>query len=335
MVRVEIDRDSGFCFGVVYAISIAEAYLKQKGTLYCLGDLVHNDMEIKRLEKMGLRIIHHADLSRLKDVDVLVRAHGEPAETYRIAQQNRLRLIDASCPIVLKLQNRIREAASSALPNAQFVIYGKATHPELIGLRSQVPAHITCLIVEKEADLDSIDYTRPIYLFSQTTMNLRNFYALAEVIRERARQHNNPHVFVYDTICRQVSNREEKLRRFARQHDVILFVAGRKSSNGRVLYEVCRQENPATYYVVDPAEVRREWLVGAQSIGICGATSTPQWLMEQTREYVLQLVGGAVRDAQAESQARSKSSCSCRGGSEGAVRPCVDCGCSVQSSTSC
>ncbi len=330
---MEIDRDSGFCFGVVYAISIAEEYLKQNGSLYCLGDLVHNDMEIKRLEKMGLRVIQHADLQHLQNVDVLVRAHGEPAETYRIAQRNRLRLIDASCPIVLKLQNRIREAASTAMPNAQFVIYGKATHPELIGLRSQVPSHITCLIIEKESDLETIDYMRPIYLFSQTTMNLQKFYAIAEEIQRRARAQNNPHVFVYDTICRQVSNREEKLRRFARQHDVILFVAGRKSSNGRVLYEVCRQENPATYYVVEPAEVRREWLAGAQSIGICGATSTPQWLMEQTREYVLKLVGGAVRDEHAESQG-SEASRSRRDLSEGAVRQCTDCGCATSTTTS-
>ncbi len=289
-VKVEISPDSGFCFGVVYAIGLAEEWLEKDGELYCLGDLVHNDMEIQRLKNKGLKIISREDLKKIKNAKVLIRAHGEPTETYSIALKNNIQLIDASCPIVLKIQNRIREAVNEAPPQSQIVIFGKRDHPEVIGLSSQVPQHMACIIIQSEKELSKIDFSKPIYLFSQTTKDLHKYYAIAEKVKQIALQHGNKHVRIYDTICRQVANRESKLREFARNYDVIIFVAGKKSSNGRVLFELCKSVNPNTYFVSTPQEVKKEWIQNATKIGICGATSTPWWLMEYVKKQVLNML---------------------------------------------
>lgn len=277
-IRIEIDPKSGFCFGVVYAVRMAEEFLEEYSTLYCLGDIVHNDEEVKRLSKKGLKIIRREDLNHLQDVPVLIRAHGEPPETYELALKNRIRLIDASCPVVLKLQNRIRLAAERS--DAQIVIYGKEGHPEVIGLMGQTKNQ--AILITSEEDLDKIDFHKPIILFSQTTKSTLKFYKIVEKIKQKAQNE----VIVNDTICRQVSNREPQLRQFANQYDIILFVAGKKSSNGRALYEVCRSVNPRSYFISSCDEIDLSWFQGVQSIGICGATSTPQWLMEKVKHYL-------------------------------------------------
>jgi len=279
-IRIEIDPKSGFCFGVVYAVKMAEEFLKEASTLYCLGDIVHNDEEVRRLKAMGLQTISREELKSLRNVTVLIRAHGEPPETYELASKNQIRLVDASCPVVLKLQNRIRLAAEN--PDAQIVIYGKPDHPEMIGLLGQTQNR--AIVITSEEDLDQLDYNRPIILFSQTTKSTAKFYQIANQIKARARNE----VVVNDTICRQVSNREPQLQQFASRYDVILFVAGKKSSNGKVLYEVCRSVNPRSYFISSVQEIDFGWFEGAQSIGICGATSTPQWLMEEVKRYLEQ-----------------------------------------------
>lgn len=273
---VEIDPQSGFCFGVVYAIEMAEDFLDEHGSLYCLGDIVHNDREVARLQAKGLKIITHDDLQHLHDTTVLIRAHGEPPSTYELAIRNRITLVDASCPVVLKLQNRVRKAYDDA---EQIVIYGKHGHAEVNGLVGQTHGEATVVMTPEE--LDGLDLSRPIALFSQTTKSTASFYALAQELRNRGAT-----VEANDTICRQVSNREPQLARFAPQHDVVVFVAGKKSSNGKVLFEVCRSVNPNTYFVSDASELDPAWFVGAQRVGICGATSTPQWLMEDVKQAV-------------------------------------------------
>jgi 4-hydroxy-3-methylbut-2-enyl diphosphate reductase len=270
-MKVEIDQNSGFCFGVVYAIEMAEDYLDERGALYCLGDIVHNDKEVQRLENKGLRIIDHEDLKELRDTTVLIRAHGEPPETYRTALENNIELIDASCPVVLKLQNRVRNAYEE---DAQIVIYGKPGHAEVNGLIGQT--HQEAIIVTKEEDLDKIDFGRPISLFSQTTKSTEGFYKIKSLIAERSNSFK-----ANDTICRQVSNRDPQLRIFATQYDVIIFVSGKKSSNGKVLYEVCKSVNPKSYFISEEAELEPYWFHNCASVGICGATSTPMWLMEK------------------------------------------------------
>ncbi|MCX7906516.1 MAG: 4-hydroxy-3-methylbut-2-enyl diphosphate reductase [Bacteroidetes bacterium] len=275
-MRITIDPESGFCFGVEYAVAVAEALLESEGVLYCLGDIVHNDEEVKRLRQKGLRTITHEELRRLRGVPVLIRAHGEPPETYEIARQNELTLIDASCPVVLKLQNRVKQAHDAGY---QVVIYGKPEHPEVRGLVGQTQGE--ALVISSEAELERIDWSRPIALFSQTTKSLDAFYRLKAAVEVR-----QPEARAFDTICRQVSNRDEHLAAFAREHDVILFVAGRKSSNGRTLYELCRAHNARTYFIENETELDPAWFEGAQSVGICGATSTPRWLMERVAEAV-------------------------------------------------
>ncbi len=276
MVRVEIDQNSGFCFGVVYAIEMAEEFLESKGTLYCLGDIVHNDMEVERLEKKGLKIIDHEDLKNIRDTTVLIRAHGEPPETYQIALQNNIELIDASCPVVLKLQHRVRMAHDR---KDTIVIYGKPGHAEVNGLIGQTGKE--AIVITEEADVDRLDYSKPVSLFSQTTKSTEKFYRIAALMAEKTEQ-----MKANDTICRQVSNREPDLKIFSRKFDIIIFVAGRKSSNGKVLYETCKSVNEKTYFVSEPQEIEMEWLQGASSVGICGATSTPMWLMEQTADFI-------------------------------------------------
>jgi 4-hydroxy-3-methylbut-2-en-1-yl diphosphate reductase len=277
---VEIDKQSGFCFGVVYAIQMAEDHLNEYGQLYCLGDIVHNDEEVQRLKNKGLEIINHDQLADLTDTTVLLRAHGEPPSTYQTAIQNNINLIDASCPVVLKLQNRVRKSVKD---DTQIVIYGKEGHAEVNGLVGQTNGE--AIVISGFDELDKIDFSRPIEFFSQTTKSTDTFYALKAEIEARATQYAKAN----DTICRQVSNREPELQQFAAQFDVVIFVAGKKSSNGKVLFQVCQKVNPQTYFVSAAHEVEPSWFANCQSVGICGATSTPMWLMEAVQSHIQQL----------------------------------------------
>ncbi len=280
-MEVTIDVNSGFCFGVVFAIQMAEDELNQSGSLYCLGDIVHNNMEVERLEAKGLKIINHEQFAQLSNTKVLIRAHGEPPETYRTAIENNIELIDASCPVVLKLQNRIRNGYEH-VGEGQIVVYGKEGHAEVNGLVGQTNGR--AIIVESVDDLDKLDYSKPIQFFSQTTQPTEGFRQMRAEIERRIAEAggDNPlQLESNDTLCRQVSNREPQLREFASAHDVILFVAGKKSSNGWVLYNVCKEVNPQTYFVSSWDEVNLEWFETESHIGICGATSTPMWLMEE------------------------------------------------------
>lgn len=279
MIQVTIDKHSGFCFGVVYAIQMAEEYLEQNGTLYCLGDIVHNDLEVNRLKAKGLQIIGHEDLEQIHDTAVLIRAHGEPPSTYQLALQNNIQLIDASCPVVLKLQNRVRTAFDE---QTQIIIYGKPGHAEVNGLIGQT--HNQAIVITCIEDLDKvpIDYSKPIQLFSQTTKSTAKFYEIKAEIEKRTQQAFKAN----DTICRQVSNREPQLAAFAKQFEVIIFVAGKKSSNGKVLFEVCKQHNPNTHFISEISELQPDWFRNIQTVGICGATSTPLWQMEQAKQWI-------------------------------------------------
>jgi len=284
-MQITIDRNSGFCFGVVYAIEMAEDELDESGELYCLGDIVHNDMEVDRLEKKGLTIIDHDQLKELNDCKVLIRAHGEPPETYKIAIENNIQLIDASCPVVLKLQNRVKSSFDKAVEkNGQVIILGKHGHAEVKGLIGQT--NNEAVVITSKEDLDLIDYNRPIHFYSQTTKSTELFYSLKEEIEQRAAEAGNDSVRSNDTICRQVINRAPQLREFAQDFDVIVFVAGKKSSNGKVLYGVCKEENEQSYFISTVEEINFDWFTNATSIGICGATSTPMWLMEKTADTI-------------------------------------------------
>ncbi len=284
MPAVEIDERSGFCFGVVTAIQKAESELDAAGSLYCLGDIVHNGSEVERLRRRGLRTISHADLEHLRGVKVLLRAHGEPPSTYATARRNGIEIIDATCPVVLKLQQRIKAAHDSGVP--QIVIYGQRGHAEVNGLVGQTDGR--AIVVEDAAGLDAIDFSRDIALYSQTTKSLEGFEHIAAEIR--ARLLPGARLTSYDTICRQVAGRVEHLRGFAASHSAVIFVAGAKSSNGRILYGHCREVNPATYLIAEPDQLQADWLRGADSIGICGATSTPRHLMEAVRARVFELL---------------------------------------------
>lgn len=275
-LKVTIDQSSGFCFGVVYAIEMAEEILDEQGYLYCLGDIVHNDEEVKRLEAKGLHIITHRDLHLLKDEKILIRAHGEPPETYRLALQNNLELIDASCPVILKLQNRVKNSYDR---QEHIYIYGKPGHAEVVGLLGQT--HGEAVVFQDISELNLSAMPRQITLYSQTTKSTDKFYEIQRLLRA-AGISVNPH----DTICRQVSNRDKLLQKFATHFEVILFVSGTKSSNGRVLYQVCKQQNAQTHFVSCREEVDITWFRTGDSVGICGATSTPMWLMEDVKNYV-------------------------------------------------
>jgi 4-hydroxy-3-methylbut-2-enyl diphosphate reductase len=287
-MNINIDANSGFCFGVVYAIQMAEDELEENGKLYCLGDIVHNNMEVDRLKSKGLEIINHEQLKELKDAKVLIRAHGEPPSTYLIAAQNNIELIDASCPVVLKLQNRVRSGFDATEESGgQLVIFGKEGHAEVNGLVGQTGGK--AIVVMTEADLDKIDYTKPIQLFSQTTKSTKGFMNLKKQIENRIIAAGGDDKLLFeanDTLCRQVSNREPQLKVFAQNHDVIVFVSGQKSSNGRVLFETCKAENEKSYFISEPSELNPAWFENAQNIGICGATSTPMWLMESIQENI-------------------------------------------------
>lgn len=277
---IEIDRDSGFCFGVTTAIRKAEEVLDREGALYCLGDIVHNAAEVERLRAKGLTTITHEQLLELHDVKVLLRAHGEPPSTYETARKNNIEIIDATCPVVLQLQRRIKSSYDK-YKSPLIIIYGKRGHAEVNGLVGQTEGN--AIVVQDPAELASIDLDRDIILYSQTTKSLDGFHNMVETIKSRKKQGS----FVwFDTICRQVSNRMEKIREFARNHDVVIFVAGTKSSNGKVLYSECRDVNPNTYMIAGPDELRPEWTRNVTSIGVCGATSTPHWLMEKVAEAI-------------------------------------------------
>lgn len=289
-MNVTIDEKSGFCFGVVYAIERAEEELKN-GTLYCLGDIVHNNAEVKRLEEKGLTTIDHEQFKKLKDTRVLIRAHGEPPETYRIAAKNNITLLDASCPVVLSLQNRIRKGQKkfdAAEKDGQVVIYGKHGHAEVVGLVGQTGGQ--GIVVSGEEDLDRIDYTKPVSLFSQTTKSKAAYKKISELIKSRmqkAQQTEDVDFKSYNSICGQVSSRDKELKVFARNKDVVVFVSGKKSSNGKVLYNVCKNENPRTHFITDTDEIKAEWFRPEDDIGICGATSTPRWLMEKAKAKII------------------------------------------------
>ncbi len=288
MIKVTIDKNSGYCFGVEYAIEMAEAELEDSKNLYCLGDIVHNDMEVKRLHQKGLQIISREDLQKLTDCKVLIRAHGEPPETYQIALKNNIELVDASCPVVLKLQNRIKNAYNDTVTQkkGQIVIYGKEGHAEIIGLNGQL--NNEGIIVSNEEDLDKIDFSKPIELFSQTTKSTEGFYHIKSKIEERIKNSNNTEQYfeANDSICRQVSNREPQLTIFSTQYDIILFVSGKKSSNGKALFEVCKKNNAQSYFIENETEIDVSWFQENSSVGICGATSTPNWLMQQVADFV-------------------------------------------------
>ena len=274
---------------MVNAIRKAEEELEKSGRLYCLGDIVHNNSEVTRLQEKGLITIDHDTFARLHDVKVLLRAHGEPPETYRIARENRIEIIDATCPVVLQLQRKIKQSYEQSDPEReQIVIYGKRGHAEVNGLVGQTDGH--AVVVEGVEDFDRLDFTKKIKLYSQTTKSVEG---LQSVVEEITRRSGGEPPEYHDTICRQVANRIPNIRNFAHQHDLILFVCGRKSSNGKVLYKECRLENPNTHLVGDVSEIDAAWLVGRESIGICGATSTPKWLMEEVARYVSESLDGS------------------------------------------
>jgi len=293
-MRIEIDDKSGFCFGVVRAISEAERALAESdGEVFSLGDIVHNRMEVQRLERAGLRTVTHDDMERLAGRALFIRAHGEPPTTYRRAAELGIRIIDATCPVVAKLQQRVvRAHEQMRRVGGQVVILGKRGHAEVAGLTGQVERKT--IVIENEDDLRMIDFSRPVHFLSQTTQSISLFESLGRRMKELAADPGA--VNIDDTICRQVSNREEHLREFAGRFDTVIFVCGRKSSNGRVLFEVCRAANPHTYNIEEAPELRPEWFAGAESVGICGATSTPGWLMRS----VAGAVAGICGDAQAE-----------------------------------
>lgn len=285
-MQIEIDKGSGFCFGVTTAIKKAEEELEKSGKLYCLGDIVHNGMEVERLHKAGLITIDHEELKRLHHVKVLLRAHGEPPETYVLAEKNHIDIIDATCPVVLQLQKRIKRQYDSN-PNAQIVIFGKNGHAEVLGLVGQTESK--AIVIEKFEDVKQLDFTHDIYLYSQTTKSLEEFQRIIEYCQEHIV--GNAIFKSFDTICRQVANRMPNIAAFASKHDVILFVSGRKSSNGKVLFNECKSVNANSYQIESAEKIDMQWLVGKNSVGICGATSTPKWLMEKCKEKIIQNEG--------------------------------------------
>ena len=275
-LKVTIDHDSGFCFGVVYAIDMAEDILAEDGYLYCLGDIVHNDEEVERLKLKGLKIIDNDDLKDLHNEKVLIRAHGEAPETYRTALNNNITLIDASCPVVLKLQNRIKTTHDA---KEKVLIFGKHGHAEVIGLQGQT--NNEALVFQDLAELDNVELPKSFTLYSQTTKSTDKFYEIKNQLIARGYD-----IKANDTICRQVSNRDKDLPSFVKNFDKIVFVSGKKSSNGKVLYEVCRKNNPATYFISKPDDLEKTMFNADDKIGICGATSTPMWLMERVKDVL-------------------------------------------------
>ena len=288
-MEIEIDKNSGYCFGVEFAIEMAEDEMAESGYLYCLGDIVHNGMEVERLAKKGLKIIDKEEMKNIHDAKVLIRAHGEPPETYKLALENNIELIDASCPVVLKLQNRVKNAFDGMEKvDGQLVIYGKPGHAEVIGLTGQTKDK--AIIVMEDEDLNQIDFSKPVTLFSQTTKSTKGFYHIKSLIEDKIEKAKGQFDVLdfkaNDSICRQVSNREPSMEKFSQKHSVILFVSGKKSSNGKALYGVCKKFNERSYFIENENEIDLNWIKAGDSIGICGATSTPMWLMEQVQSYL-------------------------------------------------
>ena len=287
MIKVEIDEDSGFCFGVVTAIHKAEEELAKGEPLYCLGDIVHNSREVERLKTMGLITINREEFKQLKNAKVLLRAHGEPPETYMIARENNIEIIDATCPVVLRLQKRIRQGyLADSDKEKQIVIYGKSGHAEVLGLVGQTDGK--AIVIEKAEEAKKLDLNKSIRLFSQTTKSLDEFQEIVEYFK----QHISPEATFeyYDTICRQVANRMPKLREFAATHDLIFFVSGKKSSNGKMLFEECLKVNTNSHLIDNEKEIDPSLLQNVNSIGVCGATSTPKWLMEKIYNHIRTLI---------------------------------------------
>jgi len=286
-MKVTIDKYSGFCFGVVYAIEMAESILEKEDILYCLGDIVHNNKEVERLTDMGLKIINNDDLKKLSDCKVLIRAHGEPPSTYNIALENNIQLLDASCPVVLKLQHQIKEGYEDIKKiDGQIIIFGKEGHAEVTGLLGQTKND--AIIVTTVDDLDKVDFSKSIYIYSQTTKSPKAYKEISDIISERVKLTDGKNVkyIVHDTLCRQVSGREPQLKLFSKKNDVIVFVSGQKSSNGKMLYQSCKEENSNSYFISDINEINNKWFSSAITVGICGATSTPRWLMEQVQNAI-------------------------------------------------
>lgn len=288
MIKVEIDEFSGFCFGVTTAIKKAEEELKDGATLYCLGDIVHNSKECERLKKLGLITIDHEEYRNLRNAKVLLRAHGEPPETYAIAKENKLELIDATCPVVLKLQQRIKQKwESSTDEKRQIVIYGQAGHAEVLGLVGQT--HGNAIVVESPSQIEKLDKDCNTYLYSQTTKSLEGYKQIAENIKNYTSADKK--FEFYDTVCRQVANRMSGISEFARSHELIIFVCGRKSSNGKILFDECKRINPNSHQVESANEIDFSLLEGVETVGICGATSTPKWLMEDCKQAIINYKG--------------------------------------------
>ncbi len=282
-MRVEIDRNSGFCFGVINAIKAAEAELEKSERLYCLGDIVHNGKEVNRLEDLGLNSISKKEYFSLKNCKVLIRAHGEPPETYEYARKNNIELIDATCPVVLTLQKKVKRSyINQKRENGQVVIFGKKGHAEIVGLNGQT--EYNAVIVETAGDIGKIDMSRPVTLYAQTTRPIDQFNEIAGGIADKI--DTNVSLEIKDTICRQVSNRVPNLRIFVSEYDLILFVAGKKSSNGQYLFSVSKEENPNSFFISEVSEIDKAWFKGVKSVGVCGATSTPNWLMEEIADWV-------------------------------------------------
>lgn len=282
MAKIEIDKKSGYCFGVTRAIEKAEEELKKGGTLYCLGDIVHNELEVERLANLGLITIDLEEFKKLRNARVLFRAHGEPPSTYKIAKQNNIKLIDASCPVVLALQKRVKKKNQDSDNNTQIAIYGRPGHAEVVGLMGQT--NDKAIVIENKDDLDKLDFTKHINLFSQTTKRLDGFKEIAQLIESKMKE--GAEFKSFDTICRQVSNRVPNMKEFANKHDIIFFVAGKKSSNGKVLFSECKKNNPNSHFISDPKEVDVSLVKENMSVGICGATSTPKWQMEEVKKII-------------------------------------------------
>lgn len=292
-LNVEIDNHSGFCYGVVRAIEQAEKYLDKNQELNSLGSIVHNSTEIERLKEKGLKTIDYSQLSELKDKVLFIRAHGEPPSSYKIAKENNLQIIDCTCPVVLKLQERVKKNYKELKKiNGQLLIFGKHAHAEVNGLIGQVDGD--AIIIEEISDLDIVDFSKPVYIFSQTTKNPEEYQEICEAIKKRIEKVEGPvdKFRAFNTICGQVSSRHSYLKEFSKNHTVIIFVSGKESSNGKILFELCRSVNPWSYSIECKSEIKKEWFSEGDSVGVCGATSTPKWLLEEVAEYLINLPNG-------------------------------------------
>ena len=290
-MEITIDKNSGFCFGVVHAIETVEKALQNQKQLYCLGDIVHNNEEVLRLKKMGMAVIDKEKMQTLYNQTVLIRAHGEPPSTYQLAIENNLTILDATCPVVLELQKKVRTGfLEMETKNGQIVIFGKKGHAEVIGLTGQTDNK--AVVITNLEEIDIIDFSKPLRLYAQTTQSLSTFKSLVELIEQKYSNYGseNPDFIWYDTICRQVSNREYSLRKFAYEHDVIIFVSDEKSSNGLILFQICQSVNKHSYMISSEQDLQKEWFVNSKKVGICGATSTPRWLMNAIAEKVAKMV---------------------------------------------